>query len=125
MVAMALSACANTYVNRTALIASTVVLACDWGQTRSAANAGWVLTGNNMSWALHEKNPLMGAHPSTTAVDGYFLATALTNFILYLSMPRRYRVIVPTMLFATEASMIVLNHADVSDTGASAGGCGL
>lgn len=83
------------------LAVSSATLACDWGQTRSAASAGWM--------DRVERNPLMGAHPSTIQVDMYFGVVTLLNVTLWAMLPKRWRSVVPIGVGAFEMNTIVGN----------------
>ena len=85
-------------VNRASLVASTTSLACDWGQTRAAASAGWQGT--------EEANPMLGPTPTTTQVDTYFAVTAIVNAAIYVAMPERYRWILPSAVTAVQVDTI-------------------
>jgi len=65
----------------TALFVATSV---DWLQTRNIANSP-------EKW--HETNPLIGKHPSTAKVDGYFLSSVLLGALVLDSLPSEYRTI--------------------------------
>lgn len=55
------------------LATSTALLVADWGQTRYIAK--------NPD-RFHEKNPLLGKHPSVGEVDGYFVTAIIGNYLL-------------------------------------------
>lgn len=101
LLALLLTACTNVHVNRAALVASTAALACDWGQTRSAATQGWRYH--------YENNPIMGPKPPVGYVDLYFGGIAITNALLWLVIPRRYRVFVPLAIFGIETRQAARN----------------
>lgn len=60
--------CANVPVRRATMGTALLSLACDWGQTRSAAAGHWATT--------REANMILGEAPGTRSVDLYFLASA-------------------------------------------------
>lgn len=101
LLALLLVGCSNVHVNRAALYASTAALACDWGQTRGAAELNW-------QYAT-EENPIMGPTPTTGTVDGYFAIIGMVNVLLFAAMPRRYRWIVPTVITGVQTTQIVRN----------------
>jgi len=84
-----------------ALIASEATLACDWGQTRSAAALGW--RGHE------ETNILLGHQPSTTHVDVYFGVAAVLDAALWIMLPDTWRGASVTGVTAIEADSIVHN----------------
>ena len=91
--------------NRAALVSSMGLLACDWGQTRSAASTGWA--------GLEERNPVMGTNPSTGHVDVYFASVAAVNVALYLLMPERARWVAPSVVSAVQVNAIAGNTSTV------------
>lgn len=99
LLALLTTGCANAYVNSGALAASTLAVACDWGQTRWAASRGW--TGGR--W---EGNPIMGPRPSASTVDMYFAFTALMNAAIWLVAPERARVVMPSAVVIAEGEQI-------------------
>lgn len=90
------------HVDTAALIASTASLACDWGQTRSAADRGWA--------SRIERNPILGPRPSTSQVDMYFGVTALLNVTLWTLLPKGWKSIVPAGVTAMEANTVYGNR---------------
>jgi len=104
-------ACTNIHVNRASLVASSVALVCDWGQTRHMAASGW---GTHM-----ETNPLLGTKPTVGIVDGYFAATVLINSALWVALPERWRSIIPVAVIGVQAPVIHGNQA------LGAGVCGI
>ena len=97
-VAVALGGCANAHVNHATLIASTAMLAVDWGQTREMTGRGWT-----------EQNPLMGEHPPGHVVDMYFMSMAALNAIVYLVMPDRWKSVLPAGVIGMQAVAIDRN----------------
>jgi hypothetical protein len=63
-------------------VAYMVVHTIDWGQTRYIAN--------NPD-KFYEKNSILGSHPSTQRVDGYFLAMALVHIGVAHILPSDWR----------------------------------
>lgn len=96
-----ITGCANIRVNRAALIASTIALACDAGQTMRAARGGW----SNQA----EANPVMGDRPDQGLVAGYFAGTVIVNTMTWLVTPERYRAILPAAVVAVQADAIANN----------------
>lgn len=90
-------------VDRATLIASTAILACDWGQTRSAAAEGW--TGRR------EGNVLMGERPSTSTVDAYFAATAVLNTAVWVVLPAKWRSVIPGVVIGAQVRTVAGNFA--------------
>lgn len=108
LLVLALSGCANVHVNRAALIASTLALACDWGQTNQAATHAEMWPGN------YETNPVLGGRPSPEAVDAYFVGAIAVNAALWLAMPARYRSAVPIAVTAMQAVQVRNNMPQTS-----------
>lgn len=96
--------------NHILFASSTVVLACDWGQTRSHAAGGWEGT--------QEMNPIMGTNPSPGRVDAMFATSATVNTALFAALPKRWAWVVPAVLTAAH-SVAVVSNFDV------AGVCGI
>lgn len=86
-----------------ALAVSTAALACDWGQTHGAAADGW---RGGPTGARYEDNPILGRSPSTRAVSVYFVTAAIINAGIWLTVPKRYRWIVPLGLVAVQTHTI-------------------
>jgi len=103
--------CANVYVNGSTLAASTAALACDWVQTRSAAERGWHIG----ELPQHEANPLLGSAPSTRVVDTYFVSAIAVNAALWLALPRRWKSVLPGVIIGSEAVTIVGNSSSGDD----------
>jgi hypothetical protein len=59
----------------------TTVLALDWAQTRYIATH----PENH-----REKNPIIGEHPTTGRVDGYFASSALIHWSVSYLLPDKY-----------------------------------
>jgi hypothetical protein len=112
IVLVALAAgCANIHVNRAALVASTLALACDAGQTMRAAREGWK--------GQFEQNPVMGSHPDQATVAGYFVGAIAINSLVWLVTPDRHKSIVPAGVIGVQAAAI---HGNLQR---SLGMCGL
>lgn len=115
MVAALGSGCAAgglTVANGVGLGLSTGALACDWQQTRRFAEVDWrqpVPGANPEANALYrwsESNPILGPHPSTTAVDGYFAASLAVSLLAWRMLPRRWRIAVPIAVTALQVKAI-------------------
>lgn len=70
------------------MVAATVVYACDWGQTRSAAREAW--SGGRTEGGMPAM-VILGETPTVRMVDGYFAASALALFAAAHLIPERYR----------------------------------
>jgi hypothetical protein len=99
--------------NRATLVTSNALIACDWGQTRSAAETGW-------SHGLREANPILGPTPSVGQVDNYMAAALVGNAILWYVLPEKIKWIVPTVVTLTQANVVRGNYYTVPR-----GSCGL
>lgn len=94
--------------NGTALGLSSATLACDWGQTRASAARNWVRPDGQ---AQIERNPIMGPAPSPTTVDGYFVAIAALNALVWYIAPRKLKWIIPLGVVAWQSYIVAHNHA--------------
>ena len=101
-VVAALAGCANVHVSRLAIATSTLSLACDWGQTRQQA----VRYQGMPHRTPYEENPILGGHPTTGAVDLYFLSSVVLNAALWMVLPARYRPVVGAVAVAETALVI-------------------
>ncbi|HSR79119.1 MAG TPA: hypothetical protein VLN57_21275 [Xanthobacteraceae bacterium] len=85
-------------VDVASLALSEASLACDMGQTMSAANTGWSTT--------LERNPVMGLSPSRTMVGTYFAAAMVLNAVLWAVLPRGWRSAAPVGVVAEQVKAI-------------------
>lgn len=92
LVASGCSASTHKHVNRIAMGAAAMALACDWGSTRSVASDGWS--------GVRERNPIMGPEPEPLVVDAYFLGVAAVAGLVWHLIPGRYRIVVPVTIAA-------------------------
>jgi hypothetical protein len=113
-----LGGCAGalSIANGTALGLSTATLACDWGQTRTVAAAGWP--------GIYEENPIMGTKPSPRAVDLYFAVMVVANILAWRFMPRRWRWAIPIVVTVWQVVVIARNGARADRIGVDFGVCG-
>lgn len=58
-----------------------------------------------------EKNDILGAHPSATEVDAYFVGYMLVAAALWKLTPRELRWATSTMIIGLQTSTILENHA--------------
>jgi hypothetical protein len=79
------------------LVASTMMLACDWSKTHRSAARGWA----GGQW---ESNPVLGAHPSATEVNVYFASTAVVNAAIWYALPKKWRAALPALLTLSEVA---------------------
>lgn len=79
----------------------TGVLALDWAQTRYIAKHP-----DNHS----EINVILGDHPSSGRVDGYFASSALIHFGISYILPDRYRRTWQNVSIAFETGMVIRNY---------------
>lgn len=93
--------CANGYVNRGALIASTAALVCDGMQTMKTANGGW--SGS------YERNPIMGPAPDGLTVGVYFASAVVFNAFAWAVTPAKYRAALPTTIAAVQTRTVLRN----------------
>ena len=80
VIAALLTACS---LNQAAIVTSTTLMVCDWGQTHSAAKNGWR--------GIYETNPILGKEPTTKQVDAYFATAIAINWLLFYLTPPRWR----------------------------------
>jgi len=95
-----------TGVNRAALVASTLALACDAAQTYRAADSGWM--------ERYEENPILGRKPTTPTVLAYFTTAIVGNAVVWAVMPRSVKSLVPTGIIAFQANSISMNMESTS-----------
>lgn len=93
--------CTLRGANRAALAASTAALACDWLQTRHAAEMDW-------RYGI-ENNPILGPAPHTSVVDGHFASAAVFNAIIWVVMPERWKWAVPTVITTAQVRTVANN----------------
>lgn len=93
--------CSNRYVSHATLVASSALLAYDWGQTRCEAKGGW----NRQE----EMNPVLGRRPSPGAVDIYFASVIATNALVWLVTPAKYRPAAPAAIIAVQTYAVTTN----------------
>jgi hypothetical protein len=101
LVLVLVSGCSFKNLNRATLAASTASLACDWGQTRSAASNHWK--------GRYEANPIMGMNPSTGTVDVYFASTIAINAAIWYLMPEKLKSLLPVGVIGVQANTIAGN----------------
>lgn len=107
IVVVVLMAAGCTHVNRATLVASSLALACDFGQTYSAAADGWEpVAGRTARW---EANPIMGPRPSASVTSAYFFTALLANAVTWALMPRKLKSVVPLGVLALEAGPVKSN----------------
>jgi hypothetical protein len=90
-------------MDRGALVASTATLACDWAQTRGAAERGWI--------GYREGNPMLGKTPSVGAVDAYFATATLVSIAAWYLLPRGWRAVTHTAIAVWQMDTIANNVA--------------
>lgn len=98
--------------DRTTFALAAASIACDWGQTRSAAAEGW-------SGGRHEANPMMGINPDVGTVDAYMGMSLATTTLVWLVLPHKVGPFVMGGVLAAEANTIEGNRATTRGT------CGL
>lgn len=113
LLVLAATACSGSlrHVNRAGAVLATAALACDYGQTRSAAAAHWE--------GHYEANPVMGTNPSTSTVDMYFAATAVVVHLGAQLLPERIRPLAYAAVIGVQA------HAIHNNLGTTQGLCGI
>lgn len=79
----------------------TAVHCMDWAQTRNIAR-------NPETW--HEKNPILGSHPSIDKVDAYFAATLAAHTAISYLLPDPYRNIWQSVWITVEAGQVAQNY---------------
>lgn len=106
VVAVLAMGCSMPRASRVALGANLAALACDWSQTRSWAELGWLRPER-------ERNPLLGPTPSTEAVDLYFAGAAAALVAAWHVLPERYRLAGLAGLVVAQAHTIRINAAAI------------
>lgn len=86
-----------------AIAVSTASLVCDWAQTRGISQGSW------MGGRVMERNPLLGEAPSPRKIDVYFAGTVVINIVLWMTLPKRYRSLIPVAVVAAESRTIYDN----------------
>ena len=112
--AVLLVGCGGTalkHVNRIGAGVALASIACDWGQTHSAARAGWE--------DRYEQNPIMGDRPSPHAVGAYFVSVLAVNALLWYVTPERWHIVQAAAVTGIEAAAIAGNVTLLS------GACGI
>lgn len=99
LAALLASACS---LNKAAIHTSTALLACDWGQTRGAARAGW-------PGGTYESNVILGEHPTARQVDAYFAAAIAIDWLLFYLTPPRWRALGQAGIIGVEAWAVSSN----------------
>lgn len=101
LLASMVAGCVSTEnIGRGTLAVSSAMLAIDWSQTREMTGRGWT-----------EQNPVLGAHPSAHAVDGYFLSVAVINAVVYMLLPSRYRAVAPSAIILVQLGALANNFS--------------
>jgi len=58
----------------------------DWGQTRDIAtrkyNPPYISDYDDSEYVYHEKNPLLGKHPSVGRINAHFISSILINYLV-------------------------------------------
>lgn len=102
-----------TIANGVGLGVSSGALACDWNQTRGAAEREWIerypTEQGYGSRVMSERNPIIGPTPSTGRVDAYFAAALGLTVLAWRLTPRRYRWAVPAAVTAIQIAAITSN----------------
>lgn len=88
------------------LAISTASLTLDWRQTSNAADERW---SGGRKESGYITNITIGSHPSTHAVDYYFVATAVVNTALWSVLPKRWRSVIPGLVIGVEIPTIIGN----------------
>lgn len=115
LVVMMVAGC--THTNRATLAASSLALACDWGQTMSVATTRWAPSDAGRM-PRYEANPLLGRHPDASMVNAYFFTAMAANVLTWVLMPKQIKSAVPVAVLAVE-------YGPVTNNVARAGVCGL
>lgn len=102
-----LAGCSPANWHRAANVSAALAagaLACDWGQTRSAAAEGW-------SGGRAEANPLMGPHPDVGTVDAYMAVSAGAIALVAAVTPPKWRTFLLGGIALVEAHTVIGNFA--------------
>lgn len=79
-------------------------IACDWGQTRHAAAAGWDKAG------FVENNPMLGPTPSVGRVDLYMTAVLMGAVVVGRVLPDWAQPFVYVPVVSVQTKTIIGNH---------------
>jgi len=114
LAALACAGCTPTWkhADRTMFVMAAASIACDWGQTRSAADENW-------SGGRHEANFMMGPAPDVGTVDAYMGMMLATTTLVWLVLPHKVGPFVMGGIVGAEANTIYGNMSTVRGT------CGL
>ena len=92
----------------------------DWDSTDKALGAtALTLTAVDMLQTVyiskngdrfHETNPILGEHPSTGKVYGYFAASAVAGYLIMDSLPPNWRKAFAGGAILLEANMVTRNY---------------
>jgi len=77
-------------------------IAADWGQTRYISSH---------PDQFHERNLLMGMHPSVGKVDAYFVGYLLAHNGVMIALPKKYRPYYAGAVTAYEAHLVIQNNS--------------
>lgn len=80
----------------------TGLAALDWGQTRYIAKH---------PDEYYERNPLLGAHPTTGRVDGYFTSSILLHWGISAMLPDKWRKYWQYTGIAVETGAVANNYS--------------
>ena len=84
-----------------------------WGATALAITAVDMLQTVDISKhpnQFHETNPILGKHPSTAQVYGYFLASAAAGYLVMDSLPSPWRKVFAGGVILMEANVVTRNY---------------
>ena len=109
--------CSMATINGVALGAATATLACDWSETRWAAEQDWTRTG-------HELNPVLGPTPTTGQVDAYFASAIVVSAAIWHVLPERWRWAPSAVVAVAQARVLVRNEGGIRQRGGRAWRCG-
>lgn len=78
----------------------TSILALDWAQTR------YIATHHD---EFYEINTILGKHPTTGRIDGYFASTAIIHCGISFALPTKYRSIWQNISIGFESGVVARN----------------
>jgi hypothetical protein len=96
---------ALTVANHVGLVVQSAALACDWGQTRRAAEIHW----ETETKFLYEKNAVLGPTPTTSAVDAYFIGMIGLGALAWRLLPSRYKLLASIAIIAIQTDAVSYN----------------
>lgn len=91
--------CAEAVENDTLFILSNVLIVTDWVTTHELV----------IHQDYHERNIILGKHPSTSSVNTYFVGAIVTNYLLYRFLPKDFAKTYLSIVIIIETASVGVN----------------